>query len=123
MGSNLRCCHHRCSLPGKRLWGRLKSDLRFGSTLSWYTLPLPPTSDDLRERIITAGKGVLRAREQHPERSLADHYTPLAMDPALLKAHDALDAVVDRAFGAKSTCSSEKERQEVLFTRYAELTA
>lgn len=76
----------------------------------------------MRERIIAAGADVLAARELHPERSLAEHYDPLAMSPELLKAHRALDAVVDKAFGAKRPCRSEQGRQEVLFTRYAELT-
>ncbi len=107
----------------KTIGGRLESRLRFGSTLSWYTVPLPQVPDDLRSKIIEAGKGVLEARKRHPERSLADHYNPLVMDPALIKAHDKLDAAVDPAFGAESTCTSEKERQEILFTRYAEMTA
>lgn len=50
-----------------------------------------------RERIIKTGKGVLAACELHPERSLAEHYNPLAMAPELLKAHDALDREVDKA--------------------------
>lgn len=102
--------------------GRLKSDIRFSNTLTWNTLPLPATSEELRTRIIAAGQGVLEARMAHPERSLAEHYDPLAMDPILVSAHGKLDAVVDRAFGAKRTCRSEQERQEVLFTRYAGMT-
>lgn len=106
----------------KAVGGRIKSDLRFGSTLSWYTVPLPEVPDDIQEKIIAAGQSVLGARKQHPHRSLADHYNPLVMDPELIKAHDKLDTAVDRAFGAERTCSSEKERQEILFTRYAEMT-
>ena len=49
--------------------------------------------------------------------------TPSAVSSELLKAHRALEAVVDRTFGAKRACRSEQERQAVLFTRYAELTA
>ena len=107
----------------KTVGGRLESRIRFSNTLTWNTLPLPAPEPALRQKIITAGKEVLEARALHPERSLAEHYDPLAMAPELLKAHRALDAAVDRAFGAKRTCQSEQERQEVLFTRYAELTA
>ncbi|MGP5253955.1 class I SAM-dependent DNA methyltransferase [Brachybacterium sp. AOP43-C2-M15] len=102
--------------------GRLKSDIRFSNTLTWNTLPLPATSEELRAKIAAAGHGVLEARMAHPERSLAEHYDPLAMDPTLVSAHGRLDAVVDRAFGAKRTCRSEQERQQVLFSRYSELT-
>lgn len=107
----------------KRIGGRLKSDLRFSNTLVWNNLPLPGTDADLRAKIIAAGEGVLAARALHPERSLADHYNPLAMDPALLRAHDALDRVVDRAFGATTALRSNEERQAILFERYQELTA
>lgn len=103
--------------------GRLKSDLRFSKKLSWNTLPLPPVSASQRQEMIEAGQEVVMARELHPERSLANAYNSLTMDPQLVKAHDKLDAVVDRAFGAKRTCTSEKQRQEILFTRYAELEA
>ncbi|NHU86417.1 hypothetical protein GWK18_12730 [Kocuria sp. JC486] len=107
----------------KTVGGRLESRIRFSNTLTWNTLPLPEVEPAVREKIIAAGEGVLAARALHPERSLAEHYDPLAMTPELLKAHRALDAVVDKAFGAKRTCRSEQERQELLFTRYAELTA
>jgi hypothetical protein len=73
--------------------------------------------------VIEAGKGVLSARELDPEKSLAQHYSPGAMSPLLLAAHQLLDEVVDRAFGARHTCATEEERQEVLFRRYEELTS
>lgn len=107
----------------KTVGGRLESRLRFASTLTWYTLPLPLVEDALYKRIIEAGEKILEIRSKFPNRSLADLYNPLAMDPALVAAHNQLDSVVDRAFGANRTCTNEKERQEILFARYAELTA
>lgn len=106
----------------KTVGNRLKSDPSFSNTLVWNNLPLPPMDAKTRSKIIEAGNGVLAARALHPERSLADHYNPLAMDPALVTAHNKLDAVVDRAFGAGKTCTTERERQTVLFERYQELT-
>lgn len=102
--------------------GRLKSDLRFSNTLVWNNLPLPGNSKEIRDQVISGGRAVLDARSMHPERSLALHYSPLAMDPTLLKAHRTLDAAVDKAFGARRTCTSEQERQQILFERYAEMT-
>ncbi len=107
----------------KAIGGRLKSDLNFSNTVVWNNLPLPTVNDKLREQIIEAGKGVLAARKLHPERSLAEHYNPLAMSPELLKAHAKLDRVVDKAFGAKKALPDNEARLEVLFQRYAELTA
>ncbi|WP_326998610.1 type IIL restriction-modification enzyme MmeI [Corynebacterium glutamicum] len=106
----------------KTVGGRLKSDLRFGSTLTWYTFPIPNLDEASQQKIIEAGQGVLAARDLHPERSLAEHYNPLAMDPELVKAHNLLDDEVDQAFSAQARLSHERERQELLFERYVELT-
>lgn len=103
--------------------GRIKSDLRFSTTVVWNNLPLPEVGDDLRTKIVRAGQGVLDARALNPDRSLADHYNPLAMSPTLLKAHEVLDRVVDKAFGARKKVETDEERQEILFKRYAEMTA
>lgn len=102
--------------------GRLKSDLNFANTLTWNTFPVPELSDKQREGIIKAGKKVLDARALHPERSLAEHYNPLAMAPELIKAHDGLDREVDKAFGAPRKLTTERQRQERLFVNYAKLT-
>ncbi|WP_417287402.1 DNA methyltransferase [Corynebacterium variabile] len=107
----------------KAVGGRLESRLRFGSTLTWYTFPAPDLDEKTRAAIIKAGQGVLDARALHPERSLADAYNPLAMDPALVKAHDKLDREVDKAFGAERKLTTERQRLEILFARYAEMTA
>lgn len=101
--------------------GRIKSDLRFSKRLTWNTFPVPEISGGAGQRIIDAGWGVLEARAQHPERSLSDAYNPLAMDPALVRAHDDLDREVDRAFGAPHKLTEEKQRLEVLFAAYAKL--
>ena len=103
--------------------GQIKSDLRFSNTLVWNTLPLPELSEPERGKLIQAGAGVLEARALHPERSLAQHYNPLAMDPALVAAHDKLDRLVDRAFGAKERVTTNEERARILFERYAEMLA
>ena len=106
----------------RTIGGRIKSDLRFGSTLTWYTFPVPSLSDTARQRIIAAGQGVLDARAQHTGRSLADHYNPLSMAPALVKAHDSLDREVDRALGASRKLNSDQRRLELLFQNYRALT-
>lgn len=105
----------------KTVGGRMRYDPRFANTLVWNTFPLPEVKATARQKIIDAGQGVLEARADHPERSLAEHYNPLAMSSSLVKAHNALDAVVDRAFGARKTCSTEIERQRILFERYVQL--
>ena len=108
--------------------GRLKSDLNFSNTVVWNNLPLPEVAEDLRSKIITAGQKILEVREALAEKhggrvSLADMYNPLAMNAELLKAHKELDRHVDKAFGAAMLCASNNKRLEILFARYAGLTA
>lgn len=102
--------------------GRLKSDPRFANRVVWNTFPVPELDDASRQKVIEAGQGVLDTRALHPERSLAEAYDPEKMDPELVKAHDALDLVVDKAFGAGHPLTSERERLELLFARYEEMT-
>lgn len=105
----------------RTIGGRLESRLRFSNTLSWNTFPLPALTDAQRTAIIAGGKSVLAARALHPERSLADHYNPLAMSPNLLRAHRELDAAVDKVFGLRGSVG-EADRLRALFASYAKLT-
>ncbi|MBO0596805.1 class I SAM-dependent DNA methyltransferase [Nesterenkonia sp. E16_7] len=106
----------------KTVGGRLKSDIRFSKKQTWNTFPLPKPSGSQRAQIVDAGERVLEVRAEHTDKSLAALYHHLAMPRDLIRAHDKLDAAVDRLFGAKRTCQSEKERQEILFKRYVEMT-
>ena len=105
----------------KAVGGRLKSDMRFSATLTWNTFPLLALTDVQREAIIAGGQTVLDARALRPERSLADHYNPLAMDPALLKAHATLDRAVDAGLGLKGSVTAD-QRLTRLFALYEQLT-
>ena len=75
----------------------------------WNTFPVPELDEATQKRIIK-------------ERSLAEHYNPLAMAPELVKAHDALDREVDKAMGAARKLTSERQCQKLLFADYAKLT-
>jgi hypothetical protein len=69
---------------------------------------------------------VLDARAQFADASLADLYDPLTMPPALLKAHQKLDAAVDAAYqpsGGKKTYASDAERIAFLFELYQRITS
>lgn len=107
----------------KTVGGRLRSDPSFSNTIVWNNFPLPDFDETTRQRIIDAGKRVLEARGLHPERALAEHYNPLKMDPVLIKAHTALDRVVDKAMGAPRRLTTERQRQELLFANYARMTS
>jgi len=102
--------------------GRIKSDLRFSNTLTWNTFPLPFLTDRQRTAIISGGQAVLEARALRPDRSLADHYNPLAMAPELLRAHHDLDTAMDKALGLRGAVTDDS-RLRALFGSYAKLIA
>lgn len=103
--------------------GRIKSDLRFSKDIVWNNFPLPDVSRKMRTEIQSASQEIIYAREIHSDWSLADHYNSLAMTPALLRAHDTLDRLVDKAFGATRAIKLNEERRDLLFKRYAEMVA
>nr|WP_206673334.1 DNA methyltransferase [Tepidiphilus baoligensis] len=98
--------------------GRLESRYRYSATIVYNNFPWPPNpSAKQRAAIETAAQGVLDARAQFPGASLADLYDPVAMPPALVKAHQKLDAAVDAAYGRKHF-KNDAERVAFLFALY-----
>ncbi len=111
--------------------GRLKSDFRYSNTIVYNNFPWPgfageALSDKHRQAIEAAAQGVLEARDRFPTSSLADLYDPLSMPPALLRAHQKLDAAVDAAYlpsGGSKTYASDAERVAFLFDLYQRITS
>ena len=65
---------------------------------------------------------MLLARKKFPGATLADLYNPLAMPPALVKAHAELDRAVDLCYRPEKF-ASDRQRVEFLFALYEKLTA
>ncbi len=65
---------------------------------------------------------MIAARHLYPDRPLAEQYQSLGMARELVSAHNALDRVLDKAFGTGRARMDEAARQTVLFDRYAEMT-
>lgn len=112
--------------------GRLKSDFRYSAGIVYNNFPWPDLdSDKHREAIEAAAQGVLDARAQFPDATLADLYDPLTMPPALVRTHQALDRAVDAAYVAAEKAAGRKppklgtdaERVAFLFERYQALTS
>ena len=127
--------------------GRLKSDNRFANTLVWNNLPLPSldSKPELRDQICDAGKNILTVRgivlcelqdqmESLEDRSVRERvrkrmnlaflYDPETMPESLRKAHQKLDELVDRAFGAeKYLKEDDTARLQLLFIDYQRLTS
>ena len=120
--------------------GRLKSDYRYSKDIVYNNFPWPDLNgerevgsgkkksneslDDYRKRvkarISLCAEEILRARDNHPDSSLADLYDPVTMPPDLLKAHKTLDKAVMELYGY-SMDMSEHEIVADLMVRYQKL--
>lgn len=98
--------------------GRLKSDYRYAPSI-YYNFPYPKASADQIAEVERAAQGVLTAREQFSDRSLASLYDPDKMPSDLLAVHKALDKAVEEAYGVDFDGDEEKIVAH-LFKLYAE---
>lgn len=118
--------------------GRLKSDFRYSAAIVYNNFPWPFCAADSASDVDPAlvekaqaaiekeAQAVLDARAQFPGSSLADLYDPLSMPPALLRAHQKLDAAVDKAYqfaGGPRSYRNDAERVAFLFTLYQRITS
>jgi hypothetical protein len=107
--------------------GRLKSDYRYSKDIVYNNFPWPREPGEKQVKAVEeAAQGVLDARTQFPDASLADLYDPLSMPPALTKAHQALDRAVDAAYAAKGgrrSFATDAERVAFLFELYQQYTS
>ena len=119
--------------------GRLESRYRYSAAIVYNNFPWPFPSANTEEKektpaaqtqkaqaaIESAAQAVLDARAAHPGSSLADLYDPLTMPADLLKAHQRLDAAVDKAYqlaGGPKTYAGDAERVAFLFSLYQRQT-
>jgi hypothetical protein len=107
----------------KQVGGRLESRYRYSAKLVYNNYPWPEApSAKQRAAVESAAQGVLDARKKFPEATLADLYDPLAMPPALVKAHTDLDRAVDLCYRPQPF-ENDRLRVEHLFALYEKLTA
>lgn len=102
--------------------GRFKSDPRYSASLVYNNFPFPIASNPQKAAVEKAAQAVLDARTEFPDSTLAEHYDPRTMSPALAKAHLSLDRAVDKCYRA-SGFNSDRERVEHLFKLYEALIA
>lgn len=122
--------------------GRMKSDYQYSAQIVYNNFPWPDLTHTSKKSkplapvhpaqvaIETAAQAVLNVRakfQSGPQpATLADLYDPLTMPPELLKAHQKLDAAVDKAYeasGGKKNYKSDAERVAFLFELYQKYTS
>lgn len=102
--------------------GRIKTDYRYSGALVYNTFPVPNLSPRDKEALKAGAVGVLAAREQFSDQTLAELYDPDMMPAGLLSAHETLDETVDRLYRSRPF-ESDEERLKVLFGMYEDLVA
>ena len=103
--------------------GRIKSDFRYTSDIVYNTFVWPETTPEQQAWIGSLAQAVLDARSLYKGSTLAQLYEPDDewMYPELFKAHRALDAAVEAAYGVDFNGDEEKIVAH-LFKLYAEKT-
>ena len=102
--------------------GQLKTDYRYSNTIVYNNFPVPPLSDEVKERLTVAALRVLDVREYHCEKTLAELYDPDKMPADLRAAHADLDALVDSIY-SRGGYETDEQRLSDLFAMYEEMTA
>ena len=103
--------------------GRLKSDYRYSADIVYNNFPWPEPTEAQKVRIENTAKGILDARANYPDSSLAALYNNDLMPADLFRAHQANDRAVMQAYGfpVKSTFT-ESQCVAELFKLYKEKT-
>jgi hypothetical protein len=103
--------------------GRLESRYRYTGSIVYNNFPWPENPTDKQKKSVeNTAQGVLDARLQFPDSTLADLYDPNTMPPLLVKAHQALDKAVDLCYRPQ-LFPNETKRIELLFELYDKYTA
>lgn len=101
--------------------GRLKSDYRYSKDVVYNNFPWPTPTATQIQKIEETAKGILEARANHPECSLADLYDDLAMPGDLRTAHQKNDRAVMQAYGFWGKFNTETECVAELMKMYQSL--
>ena len=97
--------------------GRLETRYRYNISLVYNNFPFASLDDKDKETLTATAQGILDARAEFGDCSLADLYNPLTMPANLRKAHEKNDQAVLKIYGIDKTATPSDIVKE-LFTRY-----
>ena len=97
--------------------GRLKSDIRYSTSLTYNTFPFPALTKEQKNEIEALGLEILSIRENYPSKTISDLYDPNLMPKDLRLAHKNLDKVIEDLYSKKSFFNDE-ERLSFLIDYY-----
>lgn len=97
--------------------GRLKSDYSYSANIVYNNFPFASLDEKDKETLTATAQGILDARAEFGDCSLADLYNPLTMPANLRKAHEKNDQAVLKIYAVNKTATPSDIVKE-LFTRY-----
>lgn len=100
--------------------GKLEDRIRYSNTLGWNTFPVPDLTSEDKANLEATAEGILLARAEHPDKTIADLYDPERMADNLRKAHRQNDETLEKIYIGR-TFRNDSERLEHLFDRYAKM--
>lgn len=100
--------------------GRLKSDYQYSAGVVYNNFIWPKDTGD--DAIANAATGILNARKLYDSETLATLYDPLLMPAELIKAHEANNKAVDKAYGYTGA-DDDASRAAFLFKKFEEITS
>lgn len=102
--------------------GRLEMRYQYSGATVYNNFPWPDATASQKARIEQTAQGILDARAQYPDSSLADLYDDLTMPPELRTAHQKNDRAVMEAYGMSIKDTTETSCVAILMQMYQELT-
>lgn len=102
--------------------GKLKSDIRYSSALSYNNFPFPKISTQRKNEITQSVFRILEEREKHSDKTLAQLYDPNKMPEGLREAHRQNDIIIEKCYRS-TPFKSDEERLEYLFKLYEKMIA
>lgn len=102
--------------------GRLEMRYQYSANIVYNTFPWPAPTEAQKAKIEETAQGILDARSQYPDSSLADLYDETVMPAPLRKAHQENDKAVMTTYGFDWKNMSESECVAELFKMYEKLT-
>ena len=101
--------------------GRLKNDYRYAPSV-YYNFPMPPLNEENKRKIELTAQGIINARKEYPNKSLADMYgNQMYLYKKLKDAHIANDKAVMQAYGFSIKDTSEADCVAGLMRMYQEI--
>lgn len=102
---------------------RMKSDYSYSLSVVYNTFPWADATEEQKAKIEKTAQGILDARANYPECSLADMYgEKMYLFPKLLKAHQENDKAVMQAYGFSVQDMTESKCVAELMKMYQDLT-